>query len=202
MFRDFSQNHCLAWPETGSVWRRNKSIFLEREEIPDSNLVILVLVFSMFLKKKSTRMASNTVWSQSRVLHTSQWHWLWLCVTQQQRSFCMSTTSVAFAALLLMLFFWNICVATRHSLELEKLIALEQFDECMPCNCTPEAQWNFSLKTRKGKCWLPRQFWPTRTRLHTKRQSLNCKTHRAGAVWRVRAKQLHTEGSVKLFFKN
>jgi hypothetical protein len=53
------------------------------------------------------------------------------------------------------------------------------------------AHWNFSLKTRKEKFWLRRHFWLTRTRLHTKRQSLNRRTHRAGALWRVRAKLLH-----------
>ena len=71
-----------------------------------------------------------------------------------------------------------------------------------PSNGTPNAHWNFSLKTRKEKVWLRRHFGPTRTRLHSKRQSLNRRTHRAGALWRVRAQLLHLERSLKLFFKN
>ena len=65
-------------------------------------------------------------------------------------------------------------------LQLEKLIALEHFDVCAPSYCTPNAHWNFSLKTRKEKLWLRQHFWPTRTRLHTKRQPWTRKTHCPG----------------------
>ena len=55
-------------------------------------------VFNTKIDKDSQQHCVVTVAGSAHVAVT-------LCVTQQQRSFCMSTTSVAFAALLLMLCF-------------------------------------------------------------------------------------------------